>query len=68
VSGKSNVDALERLYTEWIATGSRLPVWEFLASRGCLAVNAATVEQLGRAAAASDVRAALLRLATGGDE
>jgi len=42
--------------------------WEFLASRGCLAVNAVAEEDLGRAAAASDVRPALLRLATGGGE
>jgi hypothetical protein len=61
----ANVAALERLFVEWSKTGGRVPSWEYLAAHGCLAVNAVTVEQLGRAAAASDVRAALLRLATG---
>jgi hypothetical protein len=66
VSARPNVDALQQLFAEWSHTGGRLPAWEFLTSLGCLAVNGVTAEELGRAAAASDVRAALFRLATGG--
>jgi hypothetical protein len=68
VSERAKVDALQQIFVEWSHTGGRLPAWEFLTSRRCLAVNAVAEEDLGRAGAASDVRAALLRLATGGDE
>jgi hypothetical protein len=58
----ANVAALERLFIEWSITGGRVPSWEFLASHGCLAVDALTDEQLRQA---GTTREALIRLATG---
>ena len=56
MSGKANVDALERLFVEWSATGGRLAVWEVSGIPrlpGDSAVGGGPKAKLGRQAAKS---------------